>query len=133
MRTRHSVLALALLIVLSTISGCRTTTPGTLRNPTTIEFELSPSHTPIIYVYDNQVLQFRPVSGTVTLTFDDRDAEHRLCKESSGLRGTHDAPAVCTIERQTYNDKDPNMYTLTISGSDAVQYQVYVKRCIGCP
>jgi hypothetical protein len=130
MRTRHSVLALALLIVLSAISGCKQevrTTPATLTNPTTIEFELSPYHTPIITVYDNQVLSWRPVSGAVTVTFD-----QGLCKESGPLHGTHDQPAVCTIARQTYQDDNPNPYKLTISGSEAVQYQVYVKRCIGC-
>jgi hypothetical protein len=131
MRTRHSVLALALLIVLSAISGCKQevrTTPATLTNPTTIEFELSPYHTPIITVYDNQVLSWRPVSGAVTVTFD-----QGLCKESGPLHGTHDQPAVCTIARQTYQDDNPNPYKLTISGSEAVQYQVLVKRCIGCP
>jgi hypothetical protein len=130
MRTRHSVLALALLIVLSAISGCKQevrTTPATLTNPTTIEFELSPYHTPIINIYDNQVLSWRPVSGAVTVTFD-----QGLCKESGPLHGTHDQPAVCTIARQTYQDDNPNPYKLTISGSEAVQYQVYVKRCIGC-
>jgi hypothetical protein len=130
MRTRHSVLALALLIVLSAISGCKRkvrTTPATLTNPTTIEFELSPYHTPIINIYDNQVLSWRPVSGAVTVTFD-----QGLCKESGPLHGTHDQPAVCTIARQTYQDDNPNPYKLTISGSEAVQYQVYVKRCIGC-
>jgi hypothetical protein len=131
MRTRHSVLALALLIVLSAISGCKQevrTTPATLTNPTTIEFELSPYHTPIITVYDNQVLSWRPVSGAVTVTFD-----QGLCKESGPLHGTHDQPAVCTIARQTYQDDNPNPYKLTISGSEPVQYQVLVKRCIGCP
>jgi hypothetical protein len=131
MRTRHSVLALALLIVLSAISGCRqevSKTPTTLTNPTTIEFELSPSHTPIINVFDNQVLSFRPVSGAVTVTFD-----QGLCRESGPLPGSHDAPAVCTIAPQTYKDGNPNTYTLTVSGSDGVQYQVDVKHCIGCP
>jgi hypothetical protein len=131
MRTRHSVLALALLIVLSAISGCKQevlTTPTTLTNPTTIEFELSPYHTPIINVYDNQLLSWRPVSGAVTVTFD-----QGLCKESGPLHGTHDQPAVCTIARQTYQDDNPNTYKLTISGSEEVQYRVYVKRCIGCP
>jgi hypothetical protein len=127
MRTRHSVLALALLIVLSAISGCKVSTPTTLRNPTTIEFELSPSHTPIINVYDNQVLSFRPKSGAVTVTFD-----QGLCRESGPQPGSHEAPAICTIAPQTYKDGNPNSYTLTISGSDGVQYQVYVKRCIGC-
>jgi hypothetical protein len=128
MRTRHSVLAFALLTVLSAISGCKRTTPTTLTNPTTIEFELSPSHTPVIDVYDNQRLSFRPKSGAVTVTFD-----QRLCKESSPLHGTHDQSAVCTIAPQTYNDGNPNTYTLTISGSDGVQYQVDVKHCVGCP
>ncbi len=127
MRTRHSVLAFALLTVLSAISGCKHETPTTLTNPTTIEFELSPSHTPIINIYDNQVLSWRPVSGAVTVTFG-----QGLCKESSPLHGTHEQPAVCTIARQTYNDDNPNSYTLTISGSDGVQYQVDVKHCIGC-
>jgi hypothetical protein len=124
MRTRHSVLALAFLIVLSAISGCKREVPPIQR---TIEFELSPYHTPIINAYDNQVLSWRPVSGAVTVTFD-----QGLCKESGPLHGTHDQPAVCTIARQTYQDDNPNRYTLTISGSDGVQYQVYVKRCIGC-
>jgi hypothetical protein len=128
MLTRHSVLALALLIVLSAISGCVSKTPTTLTNPTTIEFELSPSHTPIITVYDNQVLSFRPKSDAVTVTFD-----QGLCKESSPLHGTHDAPAECTIAPQTYKDGNLNTYTLTVSGSDGVQYLVYVKHCIGCP
>jgi len=137
MRTRHSVLALALLIVLSAISGCRQeapttpttrTTPTTLTNPTTIEFDLSPYHTPIINVYDDQVLQFRPSDSAVTVTFD-----QGLCKESGPLHGTPVQPAVCTIARQTYQDDKANTYKLTISGSDGVQYQVNVKHCIGCP
>ena len=80
MRTRHSVLALALLFVLSAISGCK-------RKPTTSDhhrFELTPYHTPVIYVYEGQVLRLRPSSGAVTLTFD-----QGLCKESGPVPGTH--------------------------------------------
>jgi hypothetical protein len=129
MRTRHSVLALALLSVLSAISACKqkaTTTPTPF--PTTVELELNLSHIPNIHVYDDEVLSFRPVSGNVTVTFD-----QGLCRESSPLTGTHDAPAQCTIAPQTYKDDNPNIYNLTISGSNAVQYQVYVKHCVGCP
>ena len=120
MRTRHSVLALALLIVLSAISGCKPQPEKTI--------ELTKYHTPVIYVYPGQVLRWRPSSGVVTLTFD-----QGLCKESGPVPGTPEKPAVCTIADQTFQDDNPNKYTLTVSGSQGVSYQVNVaKHCIGC-
>lgn len=123
---RHSVSVLALLLILSAISGCKRQVTTSVS--TAGDIELSPYHTPIIYVYEGQVLRWRPSSGAVAVTFD-----QGLCKESGPLHGTHDQPAVCTIAKQTFDDDKPNIYTLTVSGSDAVQYQIYVKRCIGCP
>jgi hypothetical protein len=116
MRTRHSVLALALLLVLSAISGCKRQ----------VNIELTPFHTPVIYVYEGQVLKFHPSSGDMTLTFD-----QRLCEESGPLHATLDHAAMCTIAKQTFRDDKPNIYTLTVSGSDGVTYQVYVKPCTG--
>jgi hypothetical protein len=127
MRTRHSVLALALLIVLSAISGCKRKVTTSVS--TTGDIELSRYHTPVIYVYPGEVLRWRPSSGVVTLTFD-----QGLCKESGPVPGTPEKPAVCTIADQTFQDDNPNKYTLTVSGSQGVSYQVNVaKRCIGCP
>ena len=126
MRTRHSVLALALLIVLSGISACKRKVTTTVS--TTGDIELSSYHTPDIYVFEGQVLRVRPSSGDLTLTFD-----QGLCKESAPVPGTPDKPAVCTIADQTFQDDNPNKYRLTVSGSDGVSYQVnVVKRCIGC-
>jgi hypothetical protein len=119
MSTRHSVLALALLFVLSAISGCKRQ----------VTIELSRYLTPIIYAHEGQVLVWRPSSGVVTLTFD-----KGLCKETGPLRGTPDQPAECTIAKQIFNDKRPNIYTLTVSGpqgSADPPYEVYVKRCTG--
>jgi hypothetical protein len=117
MVTRHSVLALALLSVLSAISGCKRQ----------VNIELSRYHTPVIYVYEGQVLKLHPSSGVMALTFD-----KGLCKESGPVRGiTPDHAAVCTIPEQTFNDDKPNIYTLTVSGSDGVSYEVYVKPCTG--
>jgi hypothetical protein len=125
MRTRHSVLALALLIVLSAISGCKRNV--TISVSTTGDIELSPYHTPVIYVYPDQVLRWRPSSGDLTLTFD-----QGLCKESGPVHGTPQEPAVCTIAKQTFHGDEPNIYTLTVSGSDGVPYRVSVKPCKGC-
>ncbi|HTF70998.1 MAG TPA: hypothetical protein VK638_50865 [Edaphobacter sp.] len=119
MRIRHSVSALALLLVLSAISGCKRQ----------VTIELSRYHTPVIYVYEGQLLELHPSTGVMTLTFD-----KGLCKESGPVRGTADHAAVCTIPKQTFNDDKPNIYTLTVSGSDGVSYEVNVKRCTGlCP
>ena len=119
MRIRHSVSALALLLVLSAISGCKRQ----------VTIELSRYHTPVIYVFEDQVLELHPSTGIMTLTFD-----KGLCKESGPLRGTADHAAVCTIPKQTFNDDKPNIYTLTVSGSDEASYEVRVMRCKGlCP
>jgi hypothetical protein len=125
MRTRHSVLALALLIVLSAISGCERKVTTSIF--TTGDIELSPYHTPIIYVYPGQVLRWRPTSGDLTLTFD-----QGLCKESGPVHGTPQEPAVCTIAKQNFHGDEPNIYTLTVSGSDGVPYRVSVKPCKAC-
>jgi hypothetical protein len=98
-----------------------------ITRPATIEVKLSPNHTPIINVDDDQVLSWRPVSGAVTLTWDDPG----LCEESSPLRATPDQPAVCTISPQT-EDGNPKSYIVTVSGSDGVPIQVDAKHCIGC-
>jgi hypothetical protein len=116
MRIRHSVSALALLLILSAISGCKRQ----------VTIELSPYHTPVIYVYEGQVLELHPSTGVMALAFD-----QGLCKESGPLRGTPDHAAVCTIAKQTFNGDKPNIYTLTVSGSDGVTYPVYVKPCTG--
>lgn len=125
MRTRHSVLTLALLIVLSAISGCKreVTTSVSI----TGDIELSPFHTPVIYVYEGQILRWHPTSGVVTLTFD-----QGLCKETGPLHGTSEQAAECTIAKQNFHDDKPNIYTLTVSGSAGVTYQIYVKPCKGC-
>ena len=116
MVTRHSGLALALLFVLLATSGCKRQ----------VDIELSRYHTPVIYVNEGQVLKVRPSSGALTLTF-----EKGLCKESGPVHGTPEQPAVCTIANQTFNGDKPNIYTLTVSGSEGVQYEVNVKRCTG--
>jgi hypothetical protein len=117
MRTRHSVLALALLFVLSAISGCKRQ----------VTIELSRFHTPVIDVHEGQVLVLRSSSGAVTLTFD-----QGLCKETGPVRGTPDQPAQCTIAKQTFKgDEKKNTYTLTVSGSDGIPYQVNVTPCRG--
>ena len=125
MRTRHSVLALALLIVLSGISACKRKVTTTVS--TTGDIELSPYHTPDIYVFEGQVLRVRPSSGDLTLTFD-----QGLCTESGPVRGTPDHAAVCTIAKQDFRGRDSIKYTLTVAGSDGVPYNVYVKPCKGC-
>jgi hypothetical protein len=119
MNTRHSVLALASLFVLSAICGCK-------RRKRQVNIKLTPYHTPVIYVLEGQVLRVRPTEGVLTLT-----PERGLCKESGPVRGTRDQPAECTIANQTFDDDKPNKYTLTVSGSDEVIYQVYVKPCTG--
>ncbi|MFL6304792.1 MAG: hypothetical protein ACJ72H_14760 [Candidatus Sulfotelmatobacter sp.] len=124
MRIRHSVSVLALLLILSAISGCKRLVTTSVS--TSGDIELSPYHTPVIYAYEGQVLKFHPSSGALTLTFD-----QGLCKESGPVHGTHDQPAVCTIAKQTFQDDNPNKYTLTVSGSDGVPYIVYVKPCTG--
>jgi hypothetical protein len=117
MVTRHSVLALALLFVLSAISGCKRQ----------VDIKLSRYHTPVIYVYEGQVLTLRPSTGVIALTFD-----KGLCEESGPVRDiTPDHAAVCTIPKQIFHDDKPNIYTLTVSGSDGVSYEVYVKPCTG--
>jgi hypothetical protein len=128
MRTRHSVLALALLIVLSAISGCAVKRRVATSVSDTGVIELTPYHTPIIYIFAGQVLKWRPNSGAITLTFD-----QGLCKESAPVPGTPDRPAVCTIADQTFQNDKPNIYKLTVSGSDGVSFQVnVVKPCTGC-
>ena len=118
MVTRHSVLALALLFVLSAISGCKRQ----------VDIELSRYHTPVIYVYEGQVLKLHPPKDSVlTLTFD----KPGLCNETGLLRGTADQPAQSTIAKQTFHDNEPNIYYLTVSGSDGVTYPVQVKPCTG--
>jgi hypothetical protein len=122
MPIRHLVSALALLSVLSAISGCKRQ----------VNIELSGHLTPIIYVHEGQVINWRPSSGVVTLTFD-----KGLCKESGPLRGTQDQPAQCSIAKQNFRDKKkPNIYTLTVSSPDgnvdpSATYQVNVKSCGG--
>jgi hypothetical protein len=116
MVTRHSVLALSLLFVLSAISGCKRQ----------VAIELSRYHSPVIYVNEGQVLKMRPSSGALTLTFD-----KGLCKESGPVHGSPEQPAVCTIANQTFDGDKPKIYTLTVSGSEAVQYEINVKRCTG--
>jgi hypothetical protein len=128
MRTRHSVLALALLIVLSAISGCRQAATSVTDKG---DIELSSYHTPIIYIFAGQVLTWHPSrnSGAITLTFD-----QGLCKETGPLHGTPDRSAVCTtIADQTFRNHEPNKYKLTVSGSDEVSFEVnVVKPCTGC-
>ena len=85
MRIRHSVSALALLFVLSAIPGCKRQ----------VDIELSPYHTPVIYVLEGQVLNVHSKSSVVTLTFD----KPGLCKETGLLRGTPEQPAICTIAK----------------------------------
>jgi hypothetical protein len=116
MITRHSVLALALLVVLLAIFGCKRQ----------VDIELNRYHTPVIYVNEGKVLKVRPSSGALTLTF-----EKGLCKESGPVHGTPEQAAVCTIANQTFTGDKPNIYTLTVSGSEGVQYEVNVKRCTG--
>ena len=119
MRIRHSVSALTLLLILSAISGCKPQPEKTI--------ELTKYHTPVIYVYEGQVIKFHPSEGDLTLTPD-----QGLCTESGPVHGTPDRPAVCTIARQTFHGDEPNKYKLTVSGSDGVSYQVAVKPCKGC-
>ena len=66
MGTRHSILALALLFVLSAISGCRREVKTSVS--TTGDIELSAHHTPVIYVYEGQVLRWHPTTGAIVLT-----------------------------------------------------------------
>ena len=62
MRTRHSVLALALLIVLSAISGCKRKVTTSVS--TTGDIELSRYHTPVIYVYQVKSSGGAPVAAS---------------------------------------------------------------------
>jgi hypothetical protein len=117
MRILHSVSALALLLVLSAIAGCERQ----------VTIELSPYHTPVIYVCEDQVLKLHPSKNVMALTFDEG-----LCKESGPVRGiTPDHAAVCTIAKQTFNGRKSINYTLTVSGSEEVTYIVNVKPCTG--
>ena len=122
MRTRHSVSALALLFVLSAISGCKRQ----------VDLEFTPNHTPPIYVLEGQVLKLRPRTGALTLTVD----KEGLCEKSGFVPGgSTDQPAQCTIAKQkTFNGDEPNKYNLTVSGSDGATYEVNVIPCTGfCP
>ncbi len=121
MRIRHSVLALALLFVLSAISGCKRQ----------VDIELNPNHLPTIYVYEGQVLKVRPSKSDLTFTLA---SQQGLCKESGPMRGTREQPPVCTIAKQSFDDDKPNTYTLTVSGSEPTTYNVNVFPCTGfCP
>ena len=103
MGTRHSVLALALLFVLSAVSGCKREVTTSVSS--TGDIELSPSHTPIITVYEGQVLRLHPTTGAIVVTFD-----QGLCTESGPVHGTPDQPAVCTIAKQkAFDDDKPNL------------------------
>jgi hypothetical protein len=127
MVTRHSVLALTLLFVLSAISGCKPEAEKTLN--------MTRYLTPAIYIQEGQVLKLRPSRGdVVTLTF-----EKGLCKESGPVRSTFDQPAGCTIAQQTFDGDKPKTYTVTVSrpdGSADPPYEVDVvqkmtKPCTG--
>jgi hypothetical protein len=124
MRIRHSVTALALLMILSAISGCKRVTTSV---STTGDIELSRYHTPVITVYEGQVLKFHPSSdsGDITVTFD-----KGLCEESAPVHGSPAQPARCTVAKQT-NRTNPTRYTLTVSGSDGIPYVVIAKPCTG--
>jgi hypothetical protein len=132
MRIRPSISALALLLVFSTISGCK--------KVTTTTFEVSPHLTPVIHVREGDVLIWKPSSDldllkvTVTVT-----AEKGLCKETDQFRLTQDKTVQCTILKQNFRDENEKekgkLYTLTIlSGEGAADptYDVYVKPCKGC-
>ena len=123
---RYSVFALALLFVLSAISGCKPEAEKTL--------DMTDYLTPVIYIQEGQVLKLRPSSGVVTLTFG-----KGLCTESGPVRSTHEQPAGCTIAQQTFDGDKPKTYTLTVSrpdGSADPPYEVHVvqkkvKPCTG--
>ena len=125
MVTRHSVLALTLLFVLSAISGCKEAEKT---------LTMTKYLTPVILIQEGQVLKLRPSSGTVTLTF-----EKGLCKESGPMLSTFEKPAGCTIDQQTFDGDKPKSYTVTVSrpdGSADPPYQVDVvqykpKPCTG--
>jgi hypothetical protein len=129
---RPSIAALAVLLVFSTISGCKKVKT----------FELSPGLTPIIHVRERDVLIWKPFSDldlakvTVTVT-----AEKGLCEEPGPFRLTGDKPVQCTILKQSFRDEREKekgkIYTLTIQSREgaadpSVTYEVAVRPCKGC-
>jgi ABC-type oligopeptide transport system substrate-binding subunit len=121
MGTRHSVSALAVLLLLLAISACKK------QRVTTLELR---NLTPILVVYEGQVLEWEPESqsSSVTVTLP-----VGLCEGLSGaVNATHNRPAQCTIAKQNIREDEVKTYTYTLSiaggGGDP---EILVKRCTG--
>jgi ABC-type oligopeptide transport system substrate-binding subunit len=123
MSTRHSVSALAVLLLLLAISACKKQ-----QRVTTLELR---NLTPILVVYEGQVLKWEPESqiGSVTVTLP-----VGLCEGLSGpVNATHNRPAQCTIAKQNIRDDESKTYTYNLSSpGGSADPDVLVKRCIGC-
>jgi ABC-type oligopeptide transport system substrate-binding subunit len=122
MSTRQSVSAVAVLLLLSAVSACKKQ-----QRITTLELR---NLTPILVVYEGQVLQWEPESqsSSVTVTLP-----VGLCEGLSGpVNATHNRPAQCTIAKQNIRDDESKTYTYTLSGTGGGDPDVVVKRCIGC-
>jgi ABC-type oligopeptide transport system substrate-binding subunit len=122
MSTRQSVSAVAVLLLLSAISACK-------EQPRTTTLELR-NLTPILVVYEGQVLKWEPESqsSSVTVTLP-----VGLCEGLSGpVNATHNRPARCTIAKQNIRDDESKTYTYTLSGTGAGDPDLLVKRCLGC-
>jgi hypothetical protein len=122
MRTRHSVSALAVLLLLSAISACKKQ-----QRVTTLELR---NLTPILVVYEGQVLEWEPEnqSSSVTVTLP-----VGLCEGLSGpVNATHSRPAQCTIAKQGIRDDEVKTYAYTLSSAGGSgDPEVLVKRCTG--
>jgi len=128
---RPSIAALAVLLVFSTISGCKKVKT----------FELSPGLTPIIHVRERDVLIWKPSSDlNLTKVRVIVTAEKGLCEETGPFELTRDKAVKCTILKQDFRDDQEKekgkLYTYTIesregSADPSVTYYVYVKPCTG--
>jgi hypothetical protein len=122
MSTRQSVSAVAVLLLLSAISACKT-------QPRVTTLELR-NLTPILVVYEGQVLKWEPESqnSSVTVTLP-----VGLCERLSGpVNATHNRPVQCTIAKQNIRDDESKTYSYTLSGTGGSDPDLVVKRCLGC-
>jgi hypothetical protein len=129
---RPSISALALLLVFSTISGCKEVKT----------LELSRFLTPIIHVREGDVLIWKPSDdldlGKVTVTIT---PEKGLCKETGPFRLAKDKTVQCTILKQQFRDekerKKGKIYNVNVESHEGaadpeVTYEVAVRPCKGC-
>ncbi|MCU1247126.1 MAG: hypothetical protein JWQ49_155 [Edaphobacter sp.] len=123
MRIRPSISALSLLLVFSTISGCKKVRT----------FELSPGLTPIIHAREGDVLRWRSTADrdSVTITPDEG-----LCKETGPFRPSRNQTVQCTIAKQKDRSAEETLHTYTIvspqgPSDPSVKYYVVVRPCKG--